>query len=270
MKVILNLTADTAAVPALIRLRPPAFLPFLGQTVLEQALMGLAMQGVKNVQIAAGGLEEPVRNLVARGEAWGLDIEIMGSVAPPDGVALARAVWLDSLPQLPEHALWSSYQAWHDAQQKLIPVMARQRVGMREIRPGVFAGLRSQVAPDATLEGPCWIGAQVCIASGAAIGPGTIIGDRSYIDEGAEIVGSIVGPQTYVGAFTEVRDSFAWGHHLLHLVTGSTVKVADPFLLAEMRGRKRLAAALANFLPFRLLGRPPETETSNFRLLPGD
>lgn len=80
-------------------------------------------------------------------------------------------------------------------------------------------GLRSRIAADARLLGPCWGGADFHVGSRAVLGPDTIIDYGSYIDCGAEIRGSVVGPRTDVGAFTELRDSFAWGDVLLHLGT---------------------------------------------------
>ena len=131
-------------------------------------------------------------------------------------------------------------------------------MGTREVSPGVFVGLRSQIAPDAILSAPCWVGANVFVGSRAAIGPGTVIEDGSYIDTGAEIVGSIIGPHTYVGAYTEVRESFAQGNELLKLDTGTLTEVTDRFLLGELRGQKRwlggMPAALRNL--WRRLSRP--------------
>ncbi|MEI6356395.1 MAG: STAS domain-containing protein [Verrucomicrobiota bacterium] len=61
------------------------------------------------------------------------------------------------------------------------------------------------------------------------LGPETIIEDGSNVENGAEIAGSVVGPRTYVGAFTELRDSFAWGDVLLGLGTGPLTAVPAAF-----------------------------------------
>lgn len=245
MNVILNCAVDDSAVPALARHGPLALAPFLGATVLEHALAALAASGVKGVQLVVADGVEAILRVVGRGEAWGLHLEVRTEAAPAEGSREVRTVALDRLPQLPACPLWGSYRAWSRAQLSLLPLLASQRVGMRALAPGVFVGLRSRIASDTRLIGPCWIGAQVFLGSGAVVGPGTVVEDGCYLDRGAEVAGSIVGPQTYVGRFTEVRDSFAWGSALLHLDTGSQADVADPFLLGSLRPRISLPSSPA-------------------------
>jgi len=253
MTMTLICPSDASEVPALARKRPLVLAPFLGRTVLEHALTALADGGVKTVRILASDRPEDIRRIVGRGEAWGMTVDIVpSSERACDGLdatpATEPVLMLDHLAQLPQQPLWRSYRGWYVAQQALLPALARQRVGMREVAPGVFVGLRSQVDTDAKVPGPCWIGDGVRIAARAVIGAGTIIEDGSYIDEGAEIVGSIVGPQTYVGRYTELRNSFAWGKDLLHLDTGSLAEVNDRFLLSEVRIKRNLARGLVNAL----------------------
>ena len=255
MNVIVHCPTDSSAVPALARKRPLVLAPFLGQTVLEHALAGLAAAGVKRLRLEASDFVEEIRQVVGRGEAWGLAVEFGTETAAAENFSATRTIALDALPQLPERPLWRSYRDWYGAQLALLPVLAAQRVGMREVAAAVFVGLRSQIAPDARLVGPCWIGANVFVGPRAIIGPGTVIEDGCYIDGGAEISGSVVGPQTYVGAFTEIRDSFAWGNELLHLDTGSLTVVADRFLLGEVQRQTRLLEGLKD------LFREPRSQT---------
>ncbi len=256
MNVILYCPDGHPAVPALSCQRPLVLTPFLGQTVLEHAIAGLAAKGVKRVRIVAVDRVEEIRNVVGRGEAWGVEIEFSQETDANSAWPDARTLVLDALPQLPQQPLWRSYRDWYAAQQALLPLMGRQRVGMREVAPDVFVSLRSQVADDARLLGPCWVGANVFVGQRATIGPGSIIEDRSYIDGGAEIAGSVVGPKTYVGAFTELSDSFAWGNELLHLDTGSLTEVTDRFLLGELRGQSGLADGLLDAVRFLRHGSP--------------
>ncbi len=241
------------AVPALSRQRPLVLAPFLGRTVLEHALAGLAANGAKVVRLLAEDRLPEIQAVVGAGQAWGLQVvflspregaEILSREVPPGESVMT----LDHLPQAPERPLWDSYQGWYEAQLALLPAFAAQRVGMREVTPGVFADLRSQIAGDASLVAPCWIGSGVFVGSQAVVGPGSIIEDGSYLDSGAEIVQSIVGPQTYVGSVTEIRGSFAWGSELLHLESGSLAQVTDRFLLSEMRVRSGFAAGLAGII----------------------
>ncbi len=259
--VILNCRVDGDAVPCLARRRMPVLSPFLGATVLEHALAALAAGGVKRVRVTAADPAGAIRRVVGRGEAWGLALEFDGDPVGKGWTAGAATLSLESLPQLPHQPLWRSYRDWHQAQLELLPRLAEQRVGMGRLGPDVYVGLRSGVAPDARLAGPCWIGANVYIGPGVSVGAGTVIEDGCYIDRGAEIAGSVVGPGTYVGKYTELRSSFVWGGDLLNLDSGSLTQVTDPFLLGELRAPNRWVGRWARALrriwglPIPVLGR---------------
>ncbi len=229
MNVILQCPVVETGVPALSRKRPLVLSPFLGQTPLAHALSGLSGEGAKRICLQAGEKTSEVLRAVGAGEAWGLKI------SGPDerDFGDARRFVLDHLPQAPGIPLWTSYSVWFDAQMELLERLARQRVGMRELRPGVFVGLRTRIAPDARLTGPLWIGDNVFIGPTAVVGPHVVVEDDSYLDDDCEVVESIVGPGTYAGSFTELRRSFAWGRELLHLDTGSLTVVHDRFLLSD-------------------------------------
>jgi hypothetical protein len=258
-KVILNCAVDGSAVPALSSKRPLVLAPFLGATVLEHTLAALAAGGVISVQLKLAGDEANILRVVGGGEALGIQVEVAGNGSPNEGFCDASTFALQTLPQLPDRWLWRSYRAWYEAQIELLPLLAQQRVGMRQIAKDIFVGLRSQVAPNSRLVGPCWIGANVFVGSDAVIGPGTVVEDGCYIEAGAEVTGSIIGPETCVGKATEVRNSFARGSDLLNLDTGSLTEVADSFLLGPLRppgnGLGRFARALR-----RTFGRAADIE----------
>ena len=243
MHVLLICPATRAKVPALTRQRPLVLTPFLGRTPLEHALTALADAGAKRVTILATDRPADVRAVVSRGEAWGLKIDVVPEASElsveqarakygtgPD--APAQILTLDKLPQLPEQPLWTSYRHWFETLHKFIGQALLHRVGMREVEQEVWVGLRSRIATNAKISGPVWIGANVWIGSHATIGPHTIIEDDCYVADSATVVGSVIGPRTYVGAMTEVRNSFAWGAELLNLDNGSVVTVPDRFLLS--------------------------------------
>lgn len=243
MHVLLICPTTRPAVPALTRQRPLVLTPCLGHTPLEHALTALADAGAKQVTILATDRPAEVRKAVGRGEAWGLKIDVVPEATElsrdqarakygTGPAAPAQILTLDELPQLPNRPLWAGYRPWFETLHAFVSQALRHRVGMREIQPGVWVGLRSRIAPDAKLTGPVWIGANVWIGPQATIGPHTIIEDDCYVDESATVAGSVIGPHTYVGAMTEVRNSFAWGADLLNLDTGSVVTVPDRFLLS--------------------------------------
>jgi hypothetical protein len=255
MKALVICPADRQAVAGLARKQPLVLVPFLGTPVLGHALASLAAAGAKEVRVLAADRPDEVRRYVGMGEAWGLKVEVAADRAEVT-VAEARAagpgpgasgwlpaphdVWLlDRLPQFPAMPLWDSYADWHRALVEGMAQLGLGRVGMREMQPGVWVGLRTRVSQGARLEAPCWVGTQTLIGPEAVIGPGTVLEDGVYVDAGAQVTGSVVGPGTYVGAMTEVRCSLAWGRLLVNFATGSTTEVADAFLLGEVgRGRR--------------------------------
>ena len=257
MKTLLICPPTRPAVPSLTRRRPLVLTPCLGRTPLEHALTALAESGAKQVTILAVDQPARIREIVGKGEAWGLQVEVSPETSELS-VEQARAkfpdatnvVKLDELPQLPGRALWSGYRGWFEALLQFVPKALALRIGMREVRPQVWIGLRSRVAPGAKLTAPVWIGDNVWVGAHAKIGPRAIVEDDCFVDEGATVTDSVVGPKTYVGAMTEVRDSFAWGADLLNLTTGSVVEVPDKFLLGET-GTPTIAPVVS--LPSRLL-----------------
>lgn len=252
MTLILQFPHSAPAVPALSRRRSLVLVPFLGQTVLEHALSGFAAAGVKHIQLASPRpADEHLLKWVGRGEVWGLKITSASDPGKDNVPGEVREVVLDELPQLPGVPLWRSYRSWFEAQQALMARFAQNRVGMRQVADGVFVGFRSKVAPDARLEPPCWVGDNVFLGSRTVVGPSSIIENGSYLDDGAEVAGSVIGPETYVGSFAEVRNSFAWGADLLQLDNGSLTEVTDRFILGEAKSPKFSLGGLRKFFNMR-------------------
>lgn len=277
MKALIICPADRPSVAVLARRHPLALLalwPFLGRPVLAHALTFLASAGAKEILVLAADRPEEIRAFTGRGEAWGVKVEVIPEsreLTPAEARAKYQptgpAGWLpapqdvitlDALPQLPDRPLWRDYAGWQAALLHWMPQGANEKVGMKEIEPGIYIGRRCRIAVTAKLRAPCWIGDHAWIGPQATIGPETVLEDHVYVDQNAEVVRSVIGPQTYVGAMTEVRDSLAWGRDLLKLTTGSHTEVTDPFLLGGLGptatpnyasgGFSRLTALLALIL----------------------
>jgi NDP-sugar pyrophosphorylase family protein len=69
------------------------------------------------------------------------------------------------------------------------------------------------------------------------IGPGAILEDFVVIERGVEVSESWIGPETFVGALVQVRDSLAWGSTLINWRTASCISVPDVFLLSALRNK---------------------------------
>jgi hypothetical protein len=254
MKALIICPADRAKAAFLTDRVTLALTPVLGRSLLDVTLAHLAGLGAKHVLVLATDRPEKVRSAVWRGEAWGLKVEVhpeqreltvaeaRAKYQPkgPDGWLPAPndIVLLDRLPG-GERSVFDSYGDLFNVLLEAMPDAIEDRIGMREFAPNVYVGLRSQISQGARLEGPCWIGNHTWVGPGAKVGPNAIVETGCYVDQNAEVADSFIGPDTYVGAMTEVRESFAWGHGLLNWKEGSFTEVADDFLLCDLTGRAK-------------------------------
>jgi hypothetical protein len=79
------------------------------------------------------------------------------------------------------------------------------------------------------------------------IGPRAVLEHAAFVEGHAEISDSVVGPETFVGKFTEVGHSIAWGSTLVDWRLDSCIKVPDAFLLCSL-GRRPSDFHLMRFL----------------------
>jgi NDP-sugar pyrophosphorylase family protein len=76
-----------------------------------------------------------------------------------------------------------------------------------------LGGSRAAVAPDAriedgaTLEGPCFVDDGVLVKAGARIGPYSVVGRQSQIEENAVVEGAIIWPNCRISRDAEVRNA---------------------------------------------------------------
>lgn len=243
-----------AAVAEVSRPAPLAAVPLLGESLVEYWLSHLALAGVKQVRILADDRPELISKLAGDGARWGLKVEVTSEtreLTPGQAqikynrefpaTAQNTISILDHFPGAPQFPLFSSHADLFAALTQWMPkAKTIDRVGVREVQPGIWLGLHAQVSPEAQLRAPCWIGQHVYIGAGALVGPGSIIEDRSFIEAGAEIVHSVIGPDTFVGRLAALQKSFAWGSTLVNWETDSVTQVPDAFLLC---GLKRTAHA---------------------------
>jgi NDP-sugar pyrophosphorylase family protein len=72
---------------------------------------------------------------------------------------------------------------------------------------------RMSIAPDARIEGgarvegPCFIDEGTLIKAGARVGPYSVIGRQTQIDEDANIEGAIIWPNCRIGGSASVQDA---------------------------------------------------------------
>ena len=245
----------------LSRKTPLALVPVLGASVLSHWLTALADDGVKEVIVLASDRPDQVRSALGRGERWGLIIRVR---AEPMEITVAEAkkrfaakkiILVDRLPALPDVPLFETHAGFFAALKLWLPLAGQQRVGTREIKPGVWTGLRCKLDPSAKLTAPCWLGDNVWVGAEAEIGPDAFVEDAAFVDSAAEVTASWIGPRTYVGSLTQIGNSFAWADGLQNHINGSFSEIVDIFLLGDLQGEHgfvrnspwfgRLAALLA-------------------------
>ena len=255
MKTLLICPANRPAVTRLAESTPLVLVPILGKSLLEYWLEYVVAHGHQEVRIVAIDRTAQIRAHVGDGSRWGLRIEVIPEIGEPDltdvrphrdGYQVATAdsspaddvILMDHLPGLESHPLFESYEGWFNALQAWLPnASTPDRIGRRDVKPGVSIGLQSRISSSAQLIAPCWIGDNVFIGPDAVIGPNAVVEDRAYVECGARISDSVVGPETFVGELTLIHQSIAGGNLLINWKTRSCLAVPDEFLLCSLGTR---------------------------------
>ena len=264
MKALLICPSERPGVRQLSEAGPLATVPLLGRSMLEYWLSHLAAQGCSRVLVLAHDRPEHVKALAGDGGRWGLAVEVLEEsreLAPAMAMlkyapelepvpSSGSITVLDHFPTAPERPLFGSYRALFEG---LVHWMSRaitpDRVGMKQVAPALWLGMHSHVSPQARLNPPCWIGEKVFVGAGAVLGPDAIVESGTFIEPGAEVVRSCVGPDTFVGRLARLSHSVVLGPVLLDWASGSETIVPDPFLLCALwrmrpsRGASWLARA---------------------------
>ncbi len=242
MKAVVICPDRRAEVSFLARRVPLGLVPLLGPSLLSHWLTHLADSGVKEVTLLASDRPDQIRAEVgSSGGRWGLKISVLTeprefSVAEiRKRFNLQNVVLADRLPALPDAPLFESYAGFFQALQRWQTLAHQHRVGTREIAPGIWVGLHCKIDASARLIAPCWLGENVWVRANATVGANAIVEDSALVDHNAEAVRSWIGPWTYVGGFTHVNQSLAWGDGLLNHATGSFTEIVDAFLLSDLR-----------------------------------
>ena len=254
MKALLICPDERPHVRFLGQPKPLALLPIFGKALVVYWIEHLVTLGAKEIRIIAADRPDQIRSLVGDGSRWGLQIEVspeLRELTPAEARAKYRqgdrSPWLATpadislmshFPGCPEHPLFNAYGNWFNALRALMPRIApANQLGAREVKPGVWVGLRARVSPSAELRAPCWIGANTIVGPHSVVGPMAILEDRVMVEPAVEITDSCIGPETFVGELTEVRDSLANGNTLINWRTTSCVRVPDSFLMCSLGER---------------------------------
>jgi NDP-sugar pyrophosphorylase family protein len=250
MNALLICPSSRPGVQHLGEFAPLAAFPILGESLLEYWLAHLSERGTKHVRILADDRPNAIASRTGGGSRWGLEVEICAEdreLAPPQALLKygdrspksntpGQVLVLDRLPGDPQNLLFASYAHFFSGVLKWIPkARTPDRVGIRQVRRGVWIGLQAHVSPQAQLHPPCWIGKQAYVGPGSVLGPMAVLEDRVFVEPESEITGSMIGPDTFVGRSVAIHDSIAWGATLIHWKSGVSTRVQDAFLLSALR-----------------------------------
>ncbi len=229
------------------RIRPLALWPVLGRSLLDIWLEHLAATGVKHATLLAADRPHEIRRAVEQA-SWGLAIKVIAVKREPsteetrlrftgkDSTGkVPSIITLDTLPSRPDKPLWKSSAALFDMMlDSLHGAPPESHLTMRGLAPEVHVSKEARIAATAKIEGPVWIGPRVIVGDNAQILAGTILEEGAYIDRDAIVSESWVGPSTYVGALTQVQNSFAWGGGIENWRKSTFLEVSDDFLLTNL------------------------------------
>ena len=242
--------------------KPIALTPMLGICLLERLIAFHADRGCKEFRVFASDRPGDIREFVGDGSRWGVRAEILPTQeelsleqvlerlqkGAPE--AQVEALVADHIPEFPQSNLLESSSAWYDVAFLLMESKtARREIGVIEKQPGVWVGVSSKIADSATIEGPVWLGQQVWIGEDARIGPGSVLERGVVVDKSGQVTRSLAMDHTYIGALTEVNDSYAVGSRLMRKDSGSVVDIVDVFLLNDLNN------VVIDFGPLDIVGR---------------
>jgi hypothetical protein len=263
MNVLLICPDQRAGVEHLAKAAPLVATPILGQTLIEHWLDEMSRRRATHVRILAVDRPHLIRSLLDDGSRWGFKLEVLPERAEPTReeafaqfascaknpvLDVEQVFLMDHLPGFPKFQLFEDAAAFFAGlTARLNAISPADRIGLREIEPGIWVGLRTRIDRKARLHAPCWIGEHVWIGPDAEIGPMTVLEDRVFVDHGAWIEQSYVGSDTYVGEFVELRHSLALGARLINWRNGSFLMVPDDFLLSGFKRPKPLRAGSSWF-----------------------
>lgn len=101
-------------------------------------------------------------------------------------------------------------------------------------RPGadVWLAPRATIARSAHVDGIARVGRGAELHEQVALAGRVEIGDRCVIDDGAQLIDSVVLPGTYVGRGVRLQNAIACGAWLYRVDLGTCQRIDDPLLLA--------------------------------------
>ncbi|WP_018970511.1 STAS domain-containing protein [Rubritalea marina] len=223
---------------------PIVLFGFLGKTYIEHAIHAIAEGDFKRIVLLVASNPNEIRNFVGLGSTWGVEVEVRSVPSEPTLEEIQSSVELgeydkilppDAFPLSASINVFENAETWYQSHVELFTRLLKHQLNVRELKPGVWVGRQVNIAKDAVIEGPCWIGHYSQIGSQAKVLPNSFIENNVIIDDHASIKNSIVCSDTYLGKMTNLENSIASGSGILNYQNNSFVKVVDNFLLSTLK-----------------------------------
>jgi NDP-sugar pyrophosphorylase family protein len=150
-------------------------------------------------------------------------------------------------------SLAAFHQASLDAIAGRIP---RLRVAGRQTALGLTQGRNSKVSPRSLKVGMAFVGDHSQIHATASLSGEVAVCDHVIIDSQTRLADTVILPNTYVGELVDLRNAIVRGNDLIRVDTGTHLRLADTFLLADLRQVSvghSLAPVLHRLIGFLLL-----------------
>lgn len=230
---------DFSAIDTLARRTDPAVLWPVGPQALAAHWLDHAVRlGCRRVVIHAADRPALIREELAGGAYWSLEIEVSTDPAPADAVALLR---LPNDPQRPAPQTAADLLEWW--LQLNLRWLASRNPGAVSIdryrEDGGWIAPRATVHPSATLTAPYWIGAGTEIGPDCRIGPHAVVGAGCLLERDVRLENSLVLPGTFLGSHLDVDGKIFAGATLLDPGTGTRVDITDPFIASLLASPTR-------------------------------
>lgn len=104
----------------------------------------------------------------------------------------------------------------------------------------------ARIHPTAKITGPVYIGQHARIEADAIIGPNAVIGHDVIIDQSAEIINTVVLPETYVGHGLFLEEAVVAPGTLASIKNQTIIRKIEPHLLSASRSNRQVGSSRNN------------------------
>jgi NDP-sugar pyrophosphorylase family protein len=126
-------------------------------------------------------------------------------------------------------------QAYHRANMDVIRGVCKHLAPAGiELSYGIWSEPGATLSRNSVRSGNVFMGAASHADVDAVFAGDVVVGERVLIDHQARLAGTVVLPNTYVGAFTDLSNTIVWGNLLIRVDTGVITEIADRHILADI------------------------------------